>query len=211
MHRVTQYHHVPEGIEAISLDSDRAFPRHMHDDFGVGVIVSGAQRSWSGCGAVDAHAGDAIMVNPGEVHDGAPLGTHHGRTWQMLYLAPALVTGIAAQEGIDYVELTHPAVRDAQLTAAVERLFARVVTGGTTQLARDEALVMLVVRLLAQHTNRPLPRAGRAPAIRMALERLDATPAAPVTLAELADLSGVSRFQLLRGFAREVGITPMPT
>jgi AraC-like DNA-binding protein len=29
-----------------------------------------------------------------------------------------------------------------------------------------------------------------------------------VTLAELAALSGVSRFQLLRGFAREIGITP---
>jgi AraC-like DNA-binding protein len=29
-----------------------------------------------------------------------------------------------------------------------------------------------------------------------------------VSLAELAALSGVSRFQLLRGFAREVGITP---
>jgi AraC-like DNA-binding protein len=32
--------------------------------------------------------------------------------------------------------------------------------------------------------------------------------ASPVSLAELADLSGVSRFQLLRGFAREVGATP---
>lgn len=30
----------------------------------------------------------------------------------------------------------------------------------------------------------------------------------PATLAELAALSGVSRFQLLRGFARETGITP---
>ena len=30
----------------------------------------------------------------------------------------------------------------------------------------------------------------------------------PTTLAELAALSGVSRFQLLRGFAREVGATP---
>jgi AraC-like DNA-binding protein len=29
-----------------------------------------------------------------------------------------------------------------------------------------------------------------------------------VSLAELAALSGVSRFQLLRGFPREVGITP---
>jgi AraC-like DNA-binding protein len=207
MHRVTHYRHVPEGIEAISLDSDRAFPRHAHDEFGVGVIVSGAQRSWSGRGAVNAQAGDVIMVNPGEVHDGAPLGTHPERTWRMLYLAPSLMNCVAEQEGIDHVELTHPAVHDARLTVVVERLFARIVQGATS-LARDEALVMLVASLLARHTNRSLPRTGVAPAIGMALERLDAAPAAPVTLAELAALSGVSRFQLLRGFARELGITP---
>jgi hypothetical protein len=27
--------------------SDHHFPRHSHDQFGVGVIVSGGQRSWS--------------------------------------------------------------------------------------------------------------------------------------------------------------------
>lgn len=207
MHRVTHYRHAPEGIEAISLDSDRAFPRHTHDEFGVGVIVSGMQRSWSGRGSVNAQAGDVIMVNPGELHDGAPAGAHPGRTWRMLYVEPTLVSQIAAEEGIDHVELAHPAVHDARLTAAVDRLFARVVNGATP-LARDEALVMLVTSLLARHTNNLLSRAGVAPAIGMARDRLDAAPAAPVTLAELAALSGVSRFQLLRGFAREIGITP---
>ncbi|TAM02688.1 MAG: AraC family transcriptional regulator [Paraburkholderia sp.] len=207
MHRVTHYRHAAEGIEAISLNSDRAFPRHTHDEFGVGVIASGTQRSWSGRGFVNAQAGDAIMVNPGELHDGAPVGTLSDRAWRMLYLSPTLVNSIAAQEGIDYVELAHPAVHDVRLTVAVDRLFARVVHGAAP-LARDEALVMLVTSLLARHTHRLLSHAGPAPEIDMARERLDAAPAAPVTLAELAALSGVSRFQLLRGFAREIGTTP---
>lgn len=216
MHRIIHHCRSAEGIEAISLDSDRAFPRHAHDEFGVGLIVRGAQRSWSGRGAVVAQAGNAIMVNPGEVHDGAPLGTQPSRSWRMLYLAPELVTGIAAQEGIDEIELTNPAVHDAQLTSAVNRLYMHVMTGnaaagktaGTALLAREEALVMLVARLLGRHANRPLARTETAPAVRIARDRLDAAPADPVTLAELAALSGVSRFQLLRGFAREVGITP---
>jgi AraC-like DNA-binding protein len=37
---------------------------------------------------------------------------------------------------------------------------------------------------------------------------LDAAPEIPISLAELAALSGVSRFQLLRGFTREAGTTP---
>ena len=42
----------------------------------------------------------------------------------------------------------------------------------------------------------------------MARRRLDEAPEVLTTLAELAVLSGVSRFQLLRGFARETGVTP---
>src|SRR5207253_5313103 len=53
-----------------------------------------------------------------------------------------------------------------------------------------------------------LPSAGVTPPTRMACVGRDGAPAAPVSLAELASLSCVSRFQLLRGFARELGITP---
>lgn len=211
MHRVTHYRRADDGIEAISLDTDRAFPRHAHDEFGIGVIVSGAHRSWSGCGTVDARAGDTIMVNPGEVHDGLPLGARTARSWRMLYLTPALVAGFAAEEGCGGVELAHPAVRDARLAAAVERLFVRVVAGAQTpaaSIACDEALALLVAALLARHASGRAPRAGSAPAIRIARERLDASPADAVSLAELASLAGVSRFQLLRGFACELGITP---
>lgn len=56
----------------MTLVSNHIFPRHSHDQFGVGVIDFGAQHSWSGIGRVDASAGDIIMVNPGEMHDGEP-------------------------------------------------------------------------------------------------------------------------------------------
>lgn len=209
MHRVTHYRRIGDGIEAISLDTDRAFPRHAHDEFGVGVIVSGAHRSWSGRGTVDARAGDAIMVNPGEVHDGMPLGARATRSWRMLYLAPALVAGFAEEEGlVGRIELVSPVVRDVRLAAAVGRLFSHVVAGDKTSVAQDEALALLVAALLARHVNGRAPRDESAPAIRAARERLDASPADAVSLAELANLAGVSRFQLLRGFARELGITP---
>jgi AraC-like DNA-binding protein len=45
-------------------------------------------------------------------------------------------------------------------------------------------------------------------AIRRARELLDDDPAAPVTLTELACASGLSRFQVVRGFSRAFGLTP---
>ena len=75
------------GVQAVAARSDRTFARHSHEQFGIGVIRHGAQASHSGRGQVQAQAGQVITVNPGEIHDGAPLGDA-GRAWQMLYLDP---------------------------------------------------------------------------------------------------------------------------
>jgi len=44
--------------------------------------------------------------------------------------------------------------------------------------------------------------------IRRTRDRIDADPAAPLTLASLAADAGTSRYQLLHAFARELGLTP---
>lgn len=72
LHRVTQHRSGLPGIEARTIASDRTFPRQSHDQLGIGVMLSGAHRSWSSIGHVEARAGDVIMVNPGEMHDGMP-------------------------------------------------------------------------------------------------------------------------------------------
>jgi quercetin dioxygenase-like cupin family protein len=76
-------------IHAVEAHSGQSFSRHTHEQFGIGLVTQGAQKSFSGCGMVEAGAGDLITVNPNEVHDGMPLGDA-GRSWKMLYLEPAL-------------------------------------------------------------------------------------------------------------------------
>lgn len=63
--------------------SGQSFSRHTHEQFGIGLVTRGAQKSFSGSGMVGARAGDLITVNPHEVHDGAPL-EDAGRSWKML-------------------------------------------------------------------------------------------------------------------------------
>src|SRR6478735_3248817 len=78
------------GVEAIEAETDHVFPRHTHEQFGIGVVRRGAHRSLSGRGMVEAGPGNVITVNPGEVHDGMPIGDQ-GRQWSMLYLDPDVV------------------------------------------------------------------------------------------------------------------------
>ena len=197
-------HRPAPGVLATSLDSAQSFPRHSHDTYGIGRIRRGAQRSWSAAGWVEAGPGDLLMVNPGEVHDGQPIGDA-GRQWQMLYLAPGLVDDAAAELG-RVAPLWRPVARDAALAAAFERLHARLVVQAG-ELACDEAQVHLLATVFRHHAM-ALPIVPGTSSIARARQRLDDDPAHDPGLAALAAEAGLSRFQLVRAFARELDMTP---
>jgi len=207
-HRITpRRSHLP-GVTATEAASAHCFARHSHDEYGVGVIAAGAQRSASGRGPVEAGPGDVITVNPGEVHDGAPIGA--GRAWRMLYLDPALLRAAAAERGIaspGAIEIHRPVLRDRLLATRLEAAFAAVTRPGAEGLAREEALLRLLETLFVHHASARPRREGAGPVAR-ARQRLDEDPARDVTLAALAAEAGLTRFQLLRGFQRETGLTP---
>lgn len=208
MHRMTQHRSALAGVEARTLVSDRQFPRHTHDQFGVGIMLAGAHRSWSHVGQVEAQTGDTIMVNPGEMHDGAPLDGNP-RAWRMLYLAPAVVSHAVAEEiSASQYHIVRPAVHDPLLAARFSAVFGSVVAAAADHLLLEQELLRLLMLILRRHCLQRPSTANCSPAVAKVLRRLDADPAAPMRLATLADFNGVSRFQLIRGFAREVGTTP---
>lgn len=207
IHRAQQHRSNTDGVQAASLVSSLPFPRHSHEEFGIGVILSGAHRSWSGVGPVEATQGDVIMVNPGEMHDGA---SRDGkvRRWAMLYFDPELVRREVAEEAGSIGEIVRPAVRDPLLFELLVGLFAQVTDATSDALAVEEHLLRTFLRALRRHgTNGQRPEPAPA-CVAKAIRRLDAAPELPASLAELASLSGVSRFQLLRSFSRTMGITP---
>ncbi len=197
------------GVEAVEAETRHAFPRHTHEHFGIGLLTRGAQRSHSGRGQVEAGPGDVITVNPGEVHDGMPIGDA-GRSWRILYLAPALVAETLRDvtEGRSTsFEFPHPVLRDPGLAGRFRLLFALATAADQPGMAtrREEA----VLGLLAAAMGEPPSLAPPVPAaILRARCLIDDDPAAPLTLSDLARECGLSRFQVLRGFAKATGLTP---
>src|ERR1700736_1321882 len=164
IHNVEQHKSTVRGIEAMTLVSSHHFPRHSHDQFGIGVIAFGAQRSWSGVGAVRASAGDVILCNPGEIHDGAPLDGC-ARGWRMIYLDPALMAREVEEEFPGPLEIVHPVANDPLLAWHFGELFARLSALQPDGLASEENLLRSLMCLLRRHgMTRPLP-AGRSPGV----------------------------------------------
>jgi len=197
------------GIAAVAADTRHVFSRHTHEQFGVGVIGRGAQKSSSGRGMVEAGRGHTITVNPGEVHDGAPIGDA-GRAWRMLYIDPPLIAQAAGDLGLgrttDY-EFAHPALANAAVADCFVRLFVAVTRTDRGALRSEELLLTLLPMLMAARHKSDEGRAI-APGVFAAKCRIDDCPAKPITLGDLAQIGGLSRFQLLRGFARATGLTP---
>jgi AraC-like DNA-binding protein len=207
IHQVEQHKSNVQGVEVMTLLTNHHFPRHSHDQFAIGTMTSGAQRSWSGIGRVQASAGDVIMSNPGEIHDGLPLDGNV-RGWRMIYFDPDLVRQEIEEEIVGGVEIARPVVCDPLLARIFTHLFECLTNPKPDRLATEENLIRCLIYLLRRHgTARPSSR-GASPCVMKAKQLMDSAPEMSFSLAELAELTGVSRFQLLRGFAREIGITP---
>jgi AraC-like DNA-binding protein len=191
----------------------RSFPRHTHDQYGIGVIDSGGHASSSGRGPVQAGPGSLICVNPGEMHDGHAIGKRP-RHWRLLYIEPVWM----AQACADVIEGTAPEFEfhepvfiDDRIRRLIDAAFACTSEATATadpELTCETVMLTLVARLRAHSHTRPADLSGPTGCIRRCQARIDADPAARVTLADLAGDAGLSRYQLIRAFARQLGITP---
>ena len=209
LHRCTVHETPWVGVYCTQVESARYYGRHWHDCHGLGLIDGGAQRSASGRGQVEAQAGDLIATNPGEVHDGQPLGDR-SRRWRMLYFDRG---SLVAPNGRAAETLLPPVIRDPQLTLALRTLLLRVgrwnagSRDGAATLACDEALAVagaIMSSRYAEPVASVMPHASVRRARDLLAEHLDELPG----LQALADAAGLGKFQLLRRFAGCYGLTP---
>jgi len=193
--------------------SGRHFGRHWHDAYGFGVLEQGAQRSGSGRGQVEAFAGQVITSNPGEVHDGSPLGGPT-RRWRILSVDTAVFSSLIERSGAA-AQITRPVIDDPPLFHVLRRLFRRIErwnvhAGNRTgaALACEESLVEAAVLLVARHGTAPAHTDTPSHDLRQVRERLADAPLDAPTLAEMAQMTGLSRYQVLRRFQKTYGLSP---
>jgi AraC-like DNA-binding protein len=188
------------------------FERHWHDAYSVGLLDEGAQSWASGRGRADAYAGDIIDTNPGEVHDGRPLGGP-SRRWRIISIDPALMMRTCGREGIE-PEIVRPVIHDPELAEALRRVFAAVDEWAwvnpspVAELAFEEAFVESCILLLGRHGSAPQSITSSAPDVAIVRDMLAAGPVRPPSLAQMAAATGMSRFQVLRAFNRRYGLPP---
>lgn len=198
------------------------FERHSHETYSIGVTRSGVQ-TFACRGARHASlAGDVILFNPDEPHDGSR-GTEAGFGYSMLYVDAALVhawvgdrdaAGGGAHDRTSMATryFKAPLVHDPEGALLLQQAVAAVAERQES-LHGEERTAAAMVALLGRHgeLRRPWAATGLdAGRQRMALVReyLDAHFADDVTVETLATQAGLSRAHLTRAFTATYGMAP---
>lgn len=190
---------------------EHVFDRHSHDTFSIGVTLGGVQRFECRGARHDCVAGDLILFNPDEPHNGRA-GEDDGFRYTMFYVEPAALDALLGdgERGDPHCHLPQPRVHDPVLARELLRAAASIDQGGET-LRSQALLARSLQRIVAQHgvaaPARPAAGAGarRLEAVR---DFIHAHAGDDLRIEQLAAVCGLSRTHLTRAFASAFGMPP---
>lgn len=185
----------------------RAFSRHRHDTYAIGVTETGVQ-VFDYRGHVERCVpGDVVVLHPDEAHDGRA-GGDDGFGYRIVYVEPARIA--AAVRAIRGRPAALPFAREPVSRSPT---LARAVTAAFVAPAEPLALDALVLRL-AEGLIEGDADAGPSGSPRVDQDALDRARAfldgrrAIVRSSELEAVTGLNRYELARQFRTRYGTSP---
>jgi AraC-like DNA-binding protein len=199
------------GVEALHARFvHHAYRPHSHPTWTVAVVERGAARFALDATQQRAAEGELFVLEPEAVHTGRA-AVPEGWTYKVLYIEPGILHDWAERDGAMPRAARWVVFRDAALRAALHRAHAALAVA-PSGLAVDEALLDAVAALRPHLRPGPPAAAARGrtehAAVRRAHDHLRDRWDDRVTLAELSAVAGLSRFELVRRFRLQTGVTP---
>ena len=189
-----------------------SFGRHTHEGLAVGVIRHGVESfSCMGNGHY-AVANQIIVFNPEEVHTGEAADAD-GWEFRMFYFDPELLrtaASLAIGRQILLPAFRNPVIEDPALGLELCHLHWTL-ENEQSKLARQELFLMTFAELAKRHADVTHQEPRRGPekrVVREIREYLEANADRNVSLDELAELSQLSPYHLIRVFRQEIGLSP---
>jgi len=199
------------GLDCLTASFRRhAYAFHAHETYTIGNIDAGCE-TWMSRGERHyAGPGWLGLVNPLDVHDGAPVG--EGYAYRMTYPTVELMQAVASAVSGRRVTATPLFRQSAVHDPRGARLFAqahRWLESGADPLAGEERLHRAYAHVLVRHGGfAPINLGREAGPVARVRETIEARFAEQLQLSELAGIARLSTHHLIRVFRAEVGLTP---
>jgi AraC-like DNA-binding protein len=186
------------------------YAAHLHDSWTIAMVEHGAARFALGSSEHVAPAGSAFLIPPGTVHTGES-ASPDGYMYRVLYLEPEQVALDEGPVGIASPPSSASAcpvvVHDSTLIARLGRLHRLLRIPGYA-LEQGEALGFAATAAASVVSPCSASRPFRSPAVRRAVDFIQAHWQDDFSLGVLAQAAGISRYHLIRTFHVELGVPP---
>ena len=189
--------------------SRACYKPHSHPTFSIGAVDLGSSHfTGTTSGPALIQAGTVVFVPSACVHACNPL-PHTAWSYQMLHLDTAWLKSLRQESG-GRARTAVTLTRDARVYAGFCRLNALLFSGASVQ-EKEIALIEFIGD--CDHDDRgtmaaPVQATLARRALQPVLDHLQYDGVAMGSLAELAQMADMSRYQLIRAFRAQTGMTP---
>ncbi|WP_067690357.1 AraC family transcriptional regulator [Nocardia jejuensis] len=200
MRDIVEHRHGANDIRLVTASfRTHTFVPHAHSEYAVAVVERGVEAVRYRGATEHAPVGSLLLLDAETMHAGRP-GAAQGWDYRVFYIPPEVLRELAGYRPSFPVPTPH----DPGLAARLIRLHRSL---ELETLATQGQFELVLTELLIRHTRRAIP--APPPLLVRKVQRhlaqdLRRTP----TLDELAIVAGLPRFQLLRAFRRDTGVTP---
>lgn len=200
-----------QGIELLKASFQRfSFSRHWHDELSIGVIEKGAEGlNYRGDSLIIPEQ-QIVAINPAEVHTGFA-GCDSGWTYRMFYFDTQQIASVLDKDPATFLPfISQPVIDDTELYQRLLLLHASF-DEPAMDLAQDSLLVLALDVLFQRHgSNHSEPKIQKGDTIKTqkVFEFLSDNWQGNPSLDQLIGLTGLSKYQVIRHFSAQYGITP---
>ncbi|NLQ17172.1 AraC family transcriptional regulator [Marinomonas sp. M1K-6] len=204
---------VLEGLEVIDAQfTDTTFGRHAHAEYVISVVDQGVKQFHHKGVTHNALAGDVSIISPDELHTGSK-GNGEGWRYRAIYPSASQIRRIYqevfAKEGLPTFKQS--VIKDERLTRQMQMLLAKLGSGAESldlEVHWELLLVKLLQKYAHQRGHSELILSKAQANIALARDYLADHFQQKVSLDEVAQQAGISKFHLIKEFKRCYQLTP---
>ncbi len=188
------------------------FTRHSHEDFALGLIEEGVQCFSLRGGRHTAPQGSLITVNPDEIHDGQSADQKPYR-YRLLFIPLETMRQIGEAIGPKNSSqyFLSPVTHDRELAERLAQLLNVLEDPLTEELEIHSSFFSLLRDLLVRHGSskgREVSHNHAPGAIKKVRSYILDMAEGNISLDDMAEIAGFSRYHFLRTFTASQGISP---
>lgn len=186
------------------------FPNHFHDYYVIGFIEEGKRYLLCNNEEYILNSGDVIIFNPQDPHSCEQVD---GRTldYRCINVQPEVMRQYVLEvTGKDYLpRFTEAVLFQSELALPLHDLH-QMLLEGQADFQKEELFLFLLEQLLRESSDSgtPAPAQELTTEIKMICQYIEDHYTDNITLQQLAELTGLSKYHLLRLFTKQTGISP---